>query len=60
MHPMPSGIYRCVYESGDGHTEHHYNFFRAFTEEEKKAYFREDEDAEWIGENSSRPRLTRL
>lgn len=30
------GVYRCVFELGDGHTEHHYNYYRAFTKEEKE------------------------
>ena len=25
------GVYRCIFESGDGHTEHQYNFYRRMT-----------------------------
>lgn len=38
MVPMQSGWYRCTYETGDGHTEHHYNYFRSLTKREREIY----------------------
>lgn len=40
---MPSGVYRCVYESGHmrrdvGPQEHQYNYYRAFTPDEAKKF----------------------
>lgn len=36
---QPSGVYRCTYEAFDGHTEHHFNFFRNLTKEERAKYY---------------------
>ena len=42
MQPLSSGMYRCVLELRDGHTEHQYNYFRSLTKQEKAQWFPED------------------
>lgn len=39
--PRDSGWYRCVLETGDHHTEHHYNYYGAITIEDRKKYLPE-------------------
>jgi len=39
--PMESGMYRCIMESRDGHTEHQFNYFRSLTKQEKEKWFPE-------------------
>jgi hypothetical protein len=39
MTPMRTGMYRCIMERGDGHTEHQYNYFRALTKQEKEHWY---------------------
>lgn len=38
MQPLPSGMYRCIHEHRDGHTEHYFNYYRALTPEERVKY----------------------
>jgi hypothetical protein len=40
--PMEGGMYRCILESRDGHTEHQYNWFRSLTKQEQEQYYPED------------------
>lgn len=42
--PMPSGMYRCTEETGDGHTEHRFNYYRKLTPEEQQKLFPPDPD----------------
>lgn len=43
MMPMEGGMYRCIMESRDGHTEHQYNYFRSLTKQEREQWFPESE-----------------
>lgn len=43
MMPMESGMYRCILEARDGHTEHQFNYFRAMTKQEKDKWYPEEQ-----------------
>lgn len=45
--PMRTGMYRCILERSDGHTEHQFNYYRKLTDEEFNKYFKPDEDDDY-------------
>lgn len=47
--PMKSGMYRCMYENRDGHTEHQYNYYRKLTDEEYEKWIKPYESNDiWV------------
>lgn len=43
---MPSGLYRCTYETSERHDEHYFAYARRLTAEEQAQHFPDDHEYE--------------
>ena len=39
---MEDGMYRCILEACNGHTEHQFNYFRSLTKQEQEKWYPEE------------------